>query len=253
MLLNSDSITLEYKMVPGEVLKYKTIITTKQNTVTDDGPQDTESYVEMLMDQRATNVKDEQMDIEMYFSSGFVARDGQHQELPVIGQTITMTMNRDGNILHTSLPSDTKQPTFPHRRLKIGDSWQEKNAIDIPIGDNQTKQLVLDYTYTLTRLAYEQGCNVAVIEVTAPETKTLLLEEQGQKIFQTLTASGTTVFAYEAGRMVSSRVNTKTVISVEDEVVSTVEVLNKVELQEVVPSKTEDTQTFSNENFIIGM
>lgn len=253
MLLNNDSVLLEYKMVPGEVLKYKTIIATKQRTETENGPQELESYIEMIMDQKATKVKDDQMDIEMYFSSGFVARNGQHEDLPVVGQTITMTMQKDGNMLASSFDNNTKQPIFPHKRLKVGDSWQENNVIEVPIGNNQTKQLVVTYTHTLTRIAYEQGCNVAVIEVNAPETKTELLEENGQKIFQYLSASGTNVFAYEMGRMVSSRVGTKTIISVEDKPISVVEVLNKIDLQEVIPSKTEETQTFSNESFIIGM
>lgn len=205
-----EAIMLEYKMKKGEVLTYNTTVHSNQEIKTEEQSGSTTSDVEMQMIQKCTDVApDGTMTVDVTIQSGKLKRDGQEEELPNVGQTITIKMKKSGEIIHTSVDLPFEQPAFPSNGVKKGDTWIGKSKISIP---GKSEMVTLNYNYSLWDFSKALGYDCAEIKVTCPETNIPIQEG----IEQTLTANGTTLFAHKDGRLVKSEVETQTNITAQD-------------------------------------
>lgn len=210
-----EAIMLEYKMKKGETLTYNTIVHSEQEIKTEEQSGSTSSDVEMKMVQQCTEVApDGTMTVDVTIQAGKLKRDGQEEELPNVGQTITLKMKKSGEIIHTSVDLPFEQPAFPVKTVKKGDTWVGKSKINIP---GKPDMVTLNYNYSLWGLTKAMGYECAEIKVACPETKIPIQEG----IEQTLTANGTTHFAHREGRLVKSEVETRTNITAQDGSVDT--------------------------------
>jgi hypothetical protein len=236
-----EATMLEYKMQKGEQLTYNTKVHSEQEIKTEEQSGSTSSDVEMKMVQKCTDVAaDGTMTVDVTIQSGKLKRDGVEEELPNIGQTITIKMKKSGEIVHTSVDLPFEQPAFPTKSVKKGETWDGKSRINIP---GKADMVTLIYNYSLHDFAKVQGYDCAEIKVACPETKIPIQEG----IEQTLTANGVTHFANREGRLVKSEVETKTNITAQDgSVFTSIKVV--VELEE---SKKEFGSFGVAEDFII--
>ncbi|MFP4498169.1 MAG: hypothetical protein ACLFQV_08155 [Vulcanimicrobiota bacterium] len=220
-----EAVLLEYKMKKGETLTYKTTVHSEQEIKTEEQSGSTKSDVEMKMSQTCTEVApDGTMTVDVTIDSGKLIRDGESEELPNVGQTITLKMKKSGEITHTSIDLPFEQPAFPTNNVKKGETWVGKSKISIP---GKSDMITLNYNYSLWSFTNVNGYDVAEIKVSCPETKIPIAEG----VEQVLTAEGTTHFAHKVGRLVKSEVTTTTNITTQDgSVNTTIKVL--VELQD---------------------
>lgn len=210
-----EAVMLEYKMKKGETLTYKTTVHSEQEIKTEDQSGSTSSDVEMKMVQKCTDVAaDGTMTVDVTIQSGKIMREGEEEELPNVGQTITLKMKKSGEIVHTSVDLPFEQPAFPVDKVKKGDSWIGKSKISIP---GKQEMVGLDYNYSLWGFTKVSGFDCSEIKVTCAETNIPIQEG----IDQTLSAEGTTFFAHKEGRLIKSEVSTKTVITAQDGSVDT--------------------------------
>ncbi len=220
-----EAVMLEYKMKKGETLNYTTTVHSEQEIKTEEQSGSTTSDVVMKMVQKCTDVApDGTMTVDVTIQSGKLKRDGEEEELPNVGQTITLKMKKSGEIVHTSVDLPFEQPAFPTKAVKKGDTWVGKSKISIP---GKPDMVTLEYNYSLWDFTKILGYDCAEIKVACPETKIPI----GEGIEQVLTATGTTYFAYKEGRLVKSEVETKTKITAQDGSVYTV-IKVVVELQD---------------------
>ena len=248
-MLNTQGVILEYKNVTGETLTYKTVMDTTQKMT--EGGKTAEAgqvHVEMFLTQKTTKVDGNTADVEMCITGGYVERNAERSDLPTAGQKIDMVMDKSGKILRSSLDTSMSQPTFPKGALQVGQTWDEKSTMQIPLGEpGKTKELTLEYHYKLAALTHEEGYEVAVIEANAgPETCEL---QEG--VTQTIRVEGRTLFAYQAGRLVSSKVRTHTVVKAPDLNVETDHVIH-ISLDKV-DSPLLETPSLVEESYIIWM
>ncbi len=250
-MLNQDSITLEYKNTPGEILTYTSTVNSNQSMKEGDHPaQESSSVMTMVMEQKTIAVKGELIDLEMIIPQGEIKRGQDTMPLPNAGQKIGITMKKSGDIVKTTLASPFSQPSFPSKSLKAGDSWELKNNMDIPIGENgQKKSIVLNYRYTLTGFERIKGYEAAVIDIVCPAVKTEIDEE----IKQSISASGKTYFAHREGRLISSSVTTHTDIVAPGASITT-DITVEIELTDAKsPSFGTSSVSGGEEQFIIGV
>lgn len=205
-----EATKLEYKMKKGEKLTYNTKVHSEQEIKTDEQSGSTSSDVEMKMLQTCTDVApDGTMTVDVTIQSGKLRKDGQEEELPNVGQTITLKMKKSGEIVHTSVELPFEQPAFPTDVVKKGQKWEGKSRISIP---GKTDMVTLVYNYSLEGFTKVLGYDCAEIKVACPETKIPIQEG----IDQTLTANGITYFGHKEGRLVKSEVETRTTITAQD-------------------------------------
>ena len=132
-MLQGQPITLEYKMSPGEVLKYRTQVDSEQSLKEEgQSEQTTRSVLEMMMEQKVLDVTGGLSKVDVTIQEGKILREGETLELPAVGQTIQITMKRNGAIVKTSVDSvlATGVPgSDPEGRREVtGDS-----KMDIPL------------------------------------------------------------------------------------------------------------------------
>lgn len=211
-----EAVILAYNMREGESLRYKTEVLSEQ-TIKEEGqsPQTGQSVLEMTMLQAVKSVSpDGQMTVDVTIESGSIKRDGQVAPLPSVGQTITIVMKKNGEIVRTSVDFPFSQPAFPEKTVSLKDSWTGESKMDIPLYDDNgnqtgTKAVTLNYKYTLSGFEQKLGYETAVITVSCPETRIELQQGVEQKI----SASGVTNFGHKHGRLVQSKVSTETEIT----------------------------------------
>lgn len=210
-----ETIVLAYDMKPGEKLRYKTEVFSEQSVQEEGQPtQGFSSKMDMTMVQEGKSVNaDGSMEVDVTIVDGIIEREGQTAQLPTVGQTITIVMKRSGEIVRTSVNFPFSQPAFPEKQLKINDSWTGDSQMDIPLFDDDgnqsgTKKANLTYHYTLGGIEQSRGYEVAVINVSCPETTFELNEDTSQ----TINATGVTHFSHKSGRLVKSQVATNTEI-----------------------------------------
>jgi hypothetical protein len=222
-MLQGQPITLEYKMSPGEVLEYHTQVDSEQSLKEEGQYEATiRSVLEMTMEQKVLNVTDGLAKIDVTIQEGKILREGETMELPAVGQTIQITMKRNGDIVKTSVDFPFSQPAFPERVLKVNDKWTGDSQMDIPLMDENgqqagTKSVTLTYHYTLAGFDRVAGYDVALIQVECPQTS---IEVQPE-VNQSIVASGKTFFAHREGRLIKSNVETRTRITAPGAEVST--------------------------------
>ncbi len=214
-MLQGEPITLEYKMSPGEVLKYRTKVDSDQSLREEGQPeQRNQSLLEMTMEQVVTEVKGDLSTVEVTIQDGKIHRGDEVADLPAAGQTIGITMKRNGDIVKTSVDFPFSQPAFPERTLRVGEKWTGDSKMDIPRMDSEgnqtgTKQVALTYHYTLAGFERIAGYDVAIIQVECPKTTI----EIDSNVVQSIVATGKTCFAHREGRLIRSNVETKTTIT----------------------------------------
>ncbi|MCD6309603.1 MAG: hypothetical protein J7M18_02750 [Candidatus Eremiobacteraeota bacterium] len=228
-----EAVLLEYKMAKGEELEYRSVVKSDQSVK--EGDEVTSQVSELVMDmsQKALEVKPEGlMDIEVTITGGKTKVNEEESELPNVGQTILMTMKKNGEITKSSVDIPFSQPPFPSYQVKKGDSWKEQSRVSIPGKDEPA---VLTYEYTLVGFADIANYKCVEISVKCNETKV----ELGEGADQTITAIGTTYFAPKEGRLVRSEVETVTKIIAEN-----LQVDNKIKVTvELVGTKSAPFQT----------
>lgn len=210
-----ETIVLAYDMKPGEKLRYKTEVFSEQSVQEEGEPaQGFSSKMDMTMVQEGKKVNpDGSMEVDVTIVDGTIEREGQTAQIPTVGQTITIVMKRSGEIVRTSVNFPFSQPAFPEKQLKLNDSWTGDSQMDIPLFDDDgnqtgTKKADLTYHYTLGGIEQSRGYEVAVINVSCPETRFDLTEDTSQSI----TATGVTHFSHKSGRLIKSQVSTNTEI-----------------------------------------
>jgi len=234
--VSGEAINLEYKMKRGDTLQYKTTVTMNQEYKEGEEASTTTSQLDMLMVQRVTDVSADSFSIDVTIESGTHKRDGQEEEIPNVGQTISVKMNKYGKITETSVEFPFEQPPFPSKPVKQGESWKGESRLYIP---GKPEPVTLVYEYSLWDLVRAHGYECAEIQVKCPETFIMIQEGITQK----LVASGTTYFAYKEGKLVKSEVETKTEVTGENTSVIT-NTRVKVELLELAPPATESEEGF---------
>lgn len=254
-MLQGDTITLEYKMSPGEVLRYRTQVDSEQGIKEEGQPEQTnKSVLEMTMEQSVKDVSGGLSTVDVTIQDGQIRRENEAMPLPSVGQTIGITMKRTGEIVRTSVDFPFSQPAFPERTLRLNDKWTGDSKMDIPITDaegNQTgtKQVTLTYHYTLAAFERVGGYDAAVISVECPKTS---VEIQPQ-VTQSITAKGKTYFAHREGRLVKSNVETQTKITAPGAEVRT-HIKVAVDLVDAPPPASGSTPIGGgDEQFIIGV
>lgn len=254
-MLQGDTITLEYKMSPGEVLKYRTEVESEQ-TLREEGQaeQVNKSVLDMTMQQAVKEVSGGLSTVDVTIQDGQIRRDGEAVPLPSVGQTIGITMKKTGEIVRTSVAFPFSQPAFPERVLKVGDKWTGDSKMDIPLQDNEgnqtgSKQVTLTYQYTLSGFERVGGYEAAVISVECPTTT---VEIQPQ-VNQSIKAKGKTYFAHREGRLVRSNVETLTKITAPGAEVKT-HIKVSVDLVDSAPPSSGGGPSIGggDEQFIIG-
>ncbi len=248
-MLNNDSVTLEYKMTPGEVLKYKSEVASKQ-IVEEEGqmPDEMESALEIIMTQAVQSVLNGKATIDVTIDSGTVKRDQEVLPLDDVGQKITMQMERNGNVLSTSVDFPFSQPAFPTRPLKPGDTWESINKMTVPIGDDdKTTELNLIYKYTLTKFDRLHGYDIAVIDIKCPP----VTYNVDPYIKHVISADGSTKFAHTKGRLIASNVHTHTQVFTPEATITT-DLNVSVDLMEAKNAEGTPPFASTDELFIIG-
>ena len=134
----------------------------------------------------------------------------------MVGKTNKMKISENGEIIEPKgikamvglqgLGSDIKNiffslyPKFPERKLKVGNSWTQKQEIP-----QSQMGVVIEYQYTLPKLEKKKGYDCAVIDYTISMTI-----EGGEQTKMNMKGSGkgkgTAYFAYEKGLLVESEV-----------------------------------------------
>ncbi len=211
-----DTIVLAYDMKPGEKLTYKTDVFSEQS-VREEGQADQSfsTTMEMTMSQEGKKVNpDGSLEVEVTIEDGSMTRNGETEKLDNIGTKILIVMKKSGEIVRTNVEFPFSQPAFPEKQLKLNDTWTGDSKMEIPLFDDDgnkigSKEADLVYNYTLAGFDSTKGYEVAVINVSCPETKFDLTEDAVQSI----TASGVTHFSHKKGRLVRSQVSTKTQIT----------------------------------------
>ncbi|MCR4784388.1 MAG: hypothetical protein K6A35_07715 [bacterium] len=249
-MLANEGVILEYKAATGEVLTYKTVadvIQTKNEAGQEfNGPN---SRIEMVIEQRVTKVSGQNIDLDLCITDGSVDNGEQKTPLGTVGQVIKTTIDRSGRTLKSSLDNNMKQPSFPSGLVKIGTTWQETNPLSVPIGDSgQTTQANMEFTFKLVGLEHAQNYEVAVIESTAPAVSINI----GEGVTETIRAEGRTLFAHNAGRLVSSHVVTNIMIAAENLELK-LDLTTDMELIKVNSPIMEEATPMAEESFIIGM
>lgn len=224
-MVTSEAVILEYKMKKGESLQYKASVSLNQQIKEEEEQQESNTILDMLMVQKVTEISGKQYDIDVTIESGSLKRNGDLEELPNVGQTVTVKMNRDGRITKTSVDFPFEQPPFPSKPVKLGETWKSDSKLSIP---NKPEPFTLTYEYTLKGFAKIHGYDCAEIGVKCPETVIPLEENMKQK----LVAGGTTYFAHAEGKLIKSEVETRTEVTAGTSLVTT-NTKVKVELLEL--------------------
>ena len=248
-----ESVTLAYRMTEGEALRYKTEVTSIQ-TIKEEGKptQQGQSLLEMTMLQTVKGVSpDGRMTVDVTIEKGTIRRDSEVVPLPSVGQTITIVMKKNGEIVSTSVDFPFSQPAFPENPIKLRESWSGDSNMEIPLYNdegNQTgnKSVTLKYSYTLGGFEHLLNHETSVINVSCPTTNITLQEGVEQKI----TAKGVTNFGHKQGRLVRSRVETETEITAPGTTVST-NIKVTVELVEATGPSSSGGMVGGDEQFII--
>lgn len=218
-MIGNDNITLEYKLTPGEVLRYRSVVSSKQ--IIQEGeqlPEELESSLEIVMVQSVKEVSNGIAKVEVVIESGSVHRGQEELPLDTVGQKLLLSMKRNGDIISTSVNMPFSQPAFPSNALRPGDSWFTTNPMNIPAGsDGQTKNIDLKYQHTLARFDHVRSHDVAIIDVKCPSVDIELSED----IHQIITAEGSTKFAHIQGRLIESNVHTHTEVIAPDTSITT--------------------------------
>ena len=245
-----DTVTLEYKMNPGEVLQYKTVVGSEQLLQEGSQSANSSSLMEMVMTQRATEVSPEgTMGVDVTITSVRLQRGDQEvgfeEGQDPTGKTVSMKMKRSGEVVQTSMDLPFSQPPFPTRPIKKGETWTGDSKIPVPVTNAEgevtgQREVTLRYHYSLWDFTRVQGYECAEIRVSCPES-TIPLQE---KVEQRISATGTTYFAYKEGRLVRSEVETDSSI-VTQEVSIKNHIKVKVELETASDSRPEPGPAFS--------
>ena len=169
-----DSIYLEYKSKKGDILTYGSMIENQQSVIEKGQTKSNTTKIQFVMSQETTDVDPSGIStVDVTIKSGVVINGEQSVPLPNIGQKITMKMKKNGEIIHTSVPVDFSQPSFPEGEKKKKDIWTSISKINIK---GKPEPLELNYRYILWDISKYKCMNSAEIKVSCPETSSEIRE-----------------------------------------------------------------------------
>lgn len=204
-----EALLLRYEMAENEDQSYHLALATA--TMDPDGQQGQQS-VEMKMTQRATGVnEDGSYNILIAVEPSKKVPNDQQQA--VGAQTFSLIMSRSGKILGSSLDYTPPSVPFPTHPVFVGETWEfeSRPRIENPISGKPI-DAALNYVYTLVDLTTVRTLKCAHIKVLISPTEILL----GPGTTMRISGQGETDFAYQEGLLVTSRVETKTIITAPD-------------------------------------
>lgn len=209
------SIELTYKLKKGEVLNYKTRITSSQKLVEENEKnQENTSVLEMRMRQKITGSDKNTTSVDITITEGFIEKGGVKNTLPSINETISVTMNNKGKILNTSVQFPFNQPVFPDGKITLGHRWTGESVINIPKIDEKGDQkgsIDAIQTYFYTLVGIEQASNEDIVaEIRIEHPLTTLRIQDG--VHQYINTMGNLFYNVTTGRMVKSKTKTITKI-----------------------------------------
>lgn len=232
-------VKLEYKLKKNEALIYNSTIQTKNEFIQGENKQTQDSIAEMAMEQLTKGVTPDGIaTVDVTIKSGSLKINDKTEDLPNVGQVITMDMRKNGDIIKTSIQVPFTQPTLPEKNIAQGESWTGESKITLP---ERAEPVIIKYNYTLKEFQNVSGYECAVISLESPETKIKLNEN----IIQTLSAKGATYFAHKEGRLIKSEVITNAIISAPDLSIKTTSKIN-LDLKNVKSGAVD-----ANEGYII--
>lgn len=248
-MLNTEGVFLEYKAATGEVLSYQTVMHSRQKTEENNEEiSDTDVVMEMTTDQKVTKVSGNTFDVDVNVTDGFIERNNQRIPLPTIGQTIGMTVEKTGRITRSTVNANINQPVFPSGLQQVGSTWTEVKPLEIPLGEKgQAMTIDLRFEHKLVSLEVEQNYDVAIIETSAGPVSADIKDG----ISQSVQVKARTAFAYRAGQMVSSHLESKTVVKAPDLALTSVHTIDTVLKSSSSPLI--DTPNLAQSAFIIGL
>lgn len=248
-MLNTEGVFLEYKAATGEVLSYQTVMHSRQKTEENNEEiSDTDVVMEMTTDQKVTKVSGNTFDVDVNVTDGFIERNNRRIPLPTIGQTIGMTVEKTGRITRSTVNANINQPVFPSGLQQVGSTWTEVKPLEIPLGEKgQAMTIDLRFEHKLVSLEVEQNYDVAIIETSAGPVSADIKDG----ISQSVQVKARTAFAYRAGQMVSSHLESKTVVKAPDLALTSVHTIDTVLKSSSSPLI--DTPNLAQSAFIIGL
>jgi len=222
-----EPIRLEYRMQRGESREYRAHVRSDQ-VVEDRGESRGATVLaDLTLVQKVVDVQPpDTFRLQLIVAAGTVSRDGDTSEIPNRGQVIALELKKNGALVQPAPDVPFSQPAFPDRSLRQGDTWSSSSELIVPVAGPDgrmagVRREGLVYNYSLWGFRRIMGYDCAQIHVTCPEA----LIEISPRMSQSISAAGTTFFAYKEGKMVRSEVETVTVLrSPESKVSSTVKV-----------------------------
>lgn len=221
---------LRLKFKPGDIYKYK--LTQDATTTTEFMGKKMEmpSRTEVALNQKVEKVEQDTAEITITYDSYNMEMNIGGKKIPssmgtsMVGKTTTMKLNANGEIIEPKgiksmvalqgLGTDINNllfslyPKFPDHKLKIGDSWTQKEELP-----QSQMNVVVESKYTYARREEKKGYPCAVIDYTVS------LNIQGgdaaeMKVKGTGTGKGNTYVAYDKGMIIESKVDMDLTMSI---------------------------------------
>jgi len=216
------AIKLSLKFNEGDIYKYKLIQDSVTSTEFMGKKMEMPSKAEITLTQKVEKINQGIAELKITYDSFDMKMNVGGKEIPsnmgksMIGKTNIMKISEDGEIVEPKgmkamvglqgLGGDIKNvffnlyPKFPERKLKVGDSWTQKQEIP-----QSQMEIAVEALYTLSGKEEKQGYKCAVID-----SVTTMSIKGGNQAKMSITGEGkgkgTTYFAYEKGILVNSQV-----------------------------------------------
>jgi len=217
-----EAIKLSLKFNEGDIYKYKLIQDSVTSTEFMGKKMEMPSNAEITLTQKVEKIDQGIAELKITYDSFDMKMNVGGKQIPsnmgksMIGKTNIMKISEDGEIVEPKgmkamvglqgLGGDIKNvffnlyPKFPERKLKVGDSWTQKQEIP-----QSQMEIALEVLYTLSGKEEKQGYKCAVID-----SVTTMSIKGGNQAKMSITGEGkgkgTTYFAYEKGILVNSQV-----------------------------------------------
>ncbi|MDQ7822095.1 MAG: DUF6263 family protein [Candidatus Eremiobacteraeota bacterium] len=179
-------VNLEYRLPKDDLSKYKISTSSTINTTASDGKNSTmKTTTDAEISQKVKDVSktgDLVLDVTYNNVKITLERDGKTQTMPtgaLDGKTVNMKMSKKGKLLEVEgeeidSGGGMKQlsqmnAVFPDKPVKIGDTWENTDTSDIPLGAPELK-MVQKVTSKYTFQSIEKMNNIECAKVTVAAT-----------------------------------------------------------------------------------
>jgi hypothetical protein len=215
---------LRFKFKPGDVYKYKVTQDSATTTEFMGKKMEMPSKAEVILTQKVDRVDQGVAEITITCDAYDMEMNIGGRKIPntmgssMVGKQTPMKLRENGEIIEPKgmqsmvalqgLSADISNvlfslyPTFPDRRLKVGDTWTQKEELP----QSQMK-IIVESTYTFTRREEKNGHTCAVLDYSISMNVQGADDDEQMKMKGSGTGKGTTYVAYEKGLLVESRVD----------------------------------------------